>query len=327
MLPTVFLLGAQKCGTTSLNADLHKAFPELLAAERVLPRKGWTTKKELHMFDDRKMVALGLARYAACFPSCTDTPRVFAMDSTPNYLMAPSASEDMWRMYPARLRSQMRFLVVLRDPTVRFKSFFGHFVAGTEPGLDVNRFAHRTISTTLECAQRERVDANNSVALHASKCRIGNPLCGGLYAAQLARWLAYYESSQFAIVSFRAYVTQTDAVFRQIGSFLGLEARTAATLGARERTEGDAPQAVPSIRAHGREAMKASWINSQPQHALDPDARQALDMFYEPSIRDLGALLREHTNKGMAVLPRGVYDAVLAATSPLETAREVLSVQ
>jgi hypothetical protein len=34
MLPTVFLLGAQKCGTTSLSVHLCKAFPQLSAGKR-----------------------------------------------------------------------------------------------------------------------------------------------------------------------------------------------------------------------------------------------------------------------------------------------------
>jgi hypothetical protein len=180
------------------------------------------------------------------------------------------------------------------------------------------------------------VDAKNSVALLASRCSNTTPLRGGFYAAQLALYLAYYESSQFAVISFRGYLTQTDAMLRQVGSLLGLESHInrpqlaalgSAMLGALAQTDGDAPQAVhSSIRAHAR-TMKASRHNTAAlPHSLDPDAHRALDMFYEPSIRDLGVLLHEHTNKGMAVLPRGIFYAVCAATSPLETARALLSV-
>jgi hypothetical protein len=82
------------------------------------------------MFDDPRMVALGLGRYAFCFPWCNNTRRVLAMDSTPNYLLEPSASANMWRLYPSSLRSQMRFLVILRDPTVRFKAILATLSRG-----------------------------------------------------------------------------------------------------------------------------------------------------------------------------------------------------
>ena len=69
-LPTVFLLGGEKCGSTSLAFALSR-HPQIQMARHALPGEPAFFRKELHFFDDDLRYTRGLSFYAAHFPRCT----------------------------------------------------------------------------------------------------------------------------------------------------------------------------------------------------------------------------------------------------------------
>jgi len=93
-LPTVFLLGIQKGGTTTLMADmkesisvlLHPAQPKEWPIERGKQWKGGGGK-EIHFFDHRERFAQGAELYSAYFPPCADVRAagLVPFDGTPDY--------------------------------------------------------------------------------------------------------------------------------------------------------------------------------------------------------------------------------------------------
>ena len=68
-LPSVYLLGGEKCGSTSLAFALSR-HPQIQLARHALPGEPAFYRKEIHFFDDDLRYARGLGFYAAHFPHC-----------------------------------------------------------------------------------------------------------------------------------------------------------------------------------------------------------------------------------------------------------------
>merc|ERR1711871_696916 len=71
-LPSVFLLGGEKCGSTSLAFALAR-HPGIQMARHALPGEPAYFRKEVHFFDDDLRFTRGLGFYAAHFPRCART--------------------------------------------------------------------------------------------------------------------------------------------------------------------------------------------------------------------------------------------------------------
>ncbi|MDP3894822.1 sulfotransferase domain-containing protein [Nocardioides sp.] len=105
-LPTFVILGAQKCGTSTLTATLRQH-----------PQVSMSRPKELHFFDRHHQ--RGLEWYADQF---TPKPGETAIgEATPVYLYDAEARHRMDQMLPGA-----RTVVILRDPIKRAYSHFWH---------------------------------------------------------------------------------------------------------------------------------------------------------------------------------------------------------
>lgn len=105
-LPTFIIVGAQKCGTSSLSATL-----------RGHSQVHMSRPKELHFFD--RNFEQGLDFYATQFKPL---PQHLAIgEATPSYLYDAEARERISAMLP-----EVRLVVILRDPVKRAYSHFWH---------------------------------------------------------------------------------------------------------------------------------------------------------------------------------------------------------
>lgn len=109
MLPNLIIIGAQKCGTTSLHyyLSLH---PHIVMSK----------EKELDFFVAEKRWPKGLAWYESCF---TGAARVYG-ESSPNYTNYP-----YFRGVPARMHAVVpaaKLIYVVRDPLERMISSYIH---------------------------------------------------------------------------------------------------------------------------------------------------------------------------------------------------------
>ena len=110
----IFVIGAQKCGTSSIFETLRR-HPAVTSA--VDPESGRVIKEP--NFFSAPNWSKGFAWYSALFP---DTSRV-ALDATPEYMTHPHAISMMARMFP-----QCRVIVTLRDPVQRALSAYNHYM-------------------------------------------------------------------------------------------------------------------------------------------------------------------------------------------------------
>ncbi|WP_424930553.1 sulfotransferase family protein [Amaricoccus tamworthensis] len=110
--PSVFVLGAQKCGTTTV-ADLLAAQPEIFVP----------SVKETYFFCDEELWARGVDWYRSEFyrPSATGEARIFC-DATPFYLASAEAIDRL----AGNSGADARFIVTLRDPVKRAYSAYWH---------------------------------------------------------------------------------------------------------------------------------------------------------------------------------------------------------
>jgi hypothetical protein len=200
-IPTVFLPGAAKCGTTSLFRDLRAVTPGLITASPPISNRGgrWPNRlwKEVNFFNKDAFYSKGMGGYALRYPAC---PAVGsgrkAIDSTPDYMRCPDVVARIHRSYPSDLRPQLRFIVILRDPTERLRSWYDHLVR-SRTNLPVGPWAMKGLNELLACAARHDIDAREG-AFYGSECSHlspGTPLCvhpiaAGLYAPQVIAIIA-----------------------------------------------------------------------------------------------------------------------------------------
>eukprot|EP00316_Scyphosphaera_apsteinii_P020376 CAMPEP_0119308834 /NCGR_PEP_ID=MMETSP1333-20130426/12799_1 /TAXON_ID=418940 /ORGANISM="Scyphosphaera apsteinii, Strain RCC1455" /LENGTH=366 /DNA_ID=CAMNT_0007312699 /DNA_START=138 /DNA_END=1238 /DNA_ORIENTATION=- len=125
-LPSLFLLGAQKCATSSLATQLFEEW----GVSRGAPFHDghqWSDSKEHHFFDDEARTPKGLSYYAKSFNHCGD----FTVDATPNYFFPDpfnnKAIDHIANMYGRERIERTTFAVLLCDPIQRAQSAWYHF--------------------------------------------------------------------------------------------------------------------------------------------------------------------------------------------------------
>ena len=224
ILPSIFLLGAQKAGSTSLFSSLHKDLQGAVAATP-LPGDPSYYSKELHIFDDAERSRHSLELFSEYFPRCSgaqESPMV-GLDGTPNYLMDTSAPARAHQAYAERAALSPRqlagltFVVVLRDPVDRFLSWVGHknrlpskeHVFSGDTGVGVQR--------AFKTCMPPRADHDDEMCR-----RFGYALLNGIYRAGIERWVAAFPSSAFVVTSLQQYVKNTSAVVAAVAHASGL---------------------------------------------------------------------------------------------------------
>ncbi len=128
-LPNVFILGAQKAGTTWLASSMER-HPEIALGRT----------KEAHCFDRPEHAADPEPFYADHF-SESDAPLL--LDGTPNYLCDPDAPALIAKHCP-----DANFIVSLRHPVDRVRSALAHYVATSRlpVGVDQTDYLHRLLA-------------------------------------------------------------------------------------------------------------------------------------------------------------------------------------
>ena len=124
LVPQLFLLGAQKCGTTSLANQLHSEW-RVQGATNFPNKDYFHTWKEVHYFDHGGYT---LENYARHFPACAATG--VTMDATPNYVWVLDQMRAIKHAYgPARM-NRTTFAYLVCDPAQHAQSFWYHFESG-----------------------------------------------------------------------------------------------------------------------------------------------------------------------------------------------------
>ena len=127
MLPSLFIIGGMKCGTTAMIHDLEKfGTPSLDCG--ILNPKGRCSEK--HFFAKSKEVVKGLQEYGKTFSECpsdmTSASQVVSMDKSISYILHPQVPRALVNLYSPSMIQASTFILILRDPVNRLVSEYGH---------------------------------------------------------------------------------------------------------------------------------------------------------------------------------------------------------
>lgn len=186
--PHFLIIGAQKCGTSSL-ANFLRDDPQVF-----LP-----VEKELHFFSrDRETLTEGsISKYLSNFNKAR--PGQFSGEATPNYLPSRFAPEKVLQVAP-----NARLIVILRDPTERAMSAYLH----------AQRMRIFPKSSTFEDVIER--DARESGS------RWTNIVSNGFYFSSLDHWLQHFDENQIHICLLEDFKSRFDSEIKAIYEHLGL---------------------------------------------------------------------------------------------------------
>ena len=243
-LPDFLIIGAQRCGTTSLYRYLVQ-HPQVIGAA---PSKG------VHYFEVHH--ERSLRWYRAHFPTQRRRDRVGGCavtgEASPYYVFHPHGPDRVRAAVP-----NARLIVMVRDPVVRaFSHYQQEYARGFEDA--------ETFEQALElepgrlAGERQRMLADpgyDSPAMqhHAYAAR-------GEYAPQLEAWRARFDPGQLHIVIAEEFFSEPAAAYRGVLEFLGLEM----------------PQRPPQFKAHNARpagGMAAATRDRLAAHFAEPNRR------------------------------------------------------
>jgi Sulfotransferase domain len=289
-LPTFFIVGSPKCGTTAL-AQMLAAHPDVFLSK----------PKEPHFFDAHH--DKGLEPYMEQHFAGWSGAGV-AGEATPSYLAVPYV--------PARIRSAIpaaRLIAILRNPVQRaYSSWWMFHARGMEPlsfeaALRANevRLSDSKSSAVEELDWRAHIEAVS----RGEPIRIRNYLDSGYYSHHIRRYLEHFPREQLKVVLSHDLQRDPETTVREVWRHLGVAddvpftgsraINEAIGAGARPLLAIASAAGVMRLRRVMPDSLKdrvkkrLSAIGKQPP--LDPAMRAYLLQHYAPHNRDLEQLL------------------------------------
>lgn len=191
MLPNLFIVGAQKSGTTSLHYLLESH------REIFFPRR----PQEIHYFDIEENYQRGVGWFESCFDGWRG--ETYCAQTSPLYMYEPLVAERMQALVP-----QARSIFILRNPIHRAYSQYWHEV----------RYGYEELSfrDALE-AEAARLTGGSIARRHFSYVDRGR------YAGQIRRFQEKFEVGQLLFLMQDELKSSPQQVREKVAAFLALE--------------------------------------------------------------------------------------------------------
>jgi len=250
-LPSFLIVGAQRCGTTSMFRTLAQ-HPAVL---KPIQRKG------VHYFDTD--YGKGLRWYRAHFPleltvrsvQKRTGVRPLAFESSPYYMFHPLAGERIAGDLP-----NVKLLVLLRDPVERAYSAYTHELAR---GFETEPFeAALELEPERLRGEAERLAADPGYYSHAHQHNAY--LTRGQYVEQLDGLAKTFGRERMHVVESQDFFERPEAIYSAVLDFLGLPAVTA-----------------PAFERH----------NARPRSRMPASVQARLEQHFQPYDQRLGEWL------------------------------------
>ncbi len=200
MKPDFLIIGAQKCGTSSLLYYLSQ-HPQIAVPD----------KKEIHFFD--KNYQMGTDWYENQFSRKSEAAKITG-EATPYYLFHPHVPQRVALHYP-----EIKIIVLLRNPVDRAYSHFWMIKNRGQENLS-------TFEAAIE-AEAERIEPELAKMLTNPKYRSMahqhySYLSRGKYFEQLQNWFPYFPIFNFCFIKTENLKAKPMLELERLHSFLGI---------------------------------------------------------------------------------------------------------
>jgi hypothetical protein len=204
-LPDFIIIGAQKCGTTSL-------YKYLIQHPQILP----SLKKEVHFFDGGLDPGVdnfekGTPWYSSHFPARINMKAAQkTFEATPAYIFNPLAAKRIYDLIP-----QVKLIALLRNPTERAIS---HYFQEKRKGMES--------LPILEALEKEETRLETSIKAKDYKSDIFRRYSyksRGLYRNQLDRYIEHFPLKQILIIPSEEFFARPDSSLTRVCEFIGVD--------------------------------------------------------------------------------------------------------
>lgn len=205
-LPSFLIIGAMKCGTSSLYHYLSQ-HPQIVEA----------TKKEVHYFDFNN--ELGLPWYRSHFPNqqTLKIQNAITGEASPEYMYHPRAAAQCHLLLP-----KAKIIVMLRDPVERTFSQYSHYKRFGEESLSFEEALEKE-SERLEGAYEnyllDRYYWNWNYFKYGYQAK-------SRYFEQLVPWFRLYGESSIMVINSSDFYAHTRKITNKVFNFLNLDEYT-----------------------------------------------------------------------------------------------------
>lgn len=206
-LPSFYIIGAAKCGTTSL-------YQYLIRHPSVNPGIG----KELHYFEE--LYYRGENWYRTCFPfqfqkslAKINKNKLIAGDCTPKYIDHPLVPERIFKLTP-----NAKFIVMLRNPIDRA---FSHYKMNLK-----HKYEEKSFEDAIKL-EPERIKDQLDFMKQTGKISFDYYLYAyldrGIYVTRLKHWMNIFPKKNFLIIKSEDFYSDPSIEYNRVLKFLDLK--------------------------------------------------------------------------------------------------------
>lgn len=197
-MPEFLIIGAQKCGTTSL-------YNYLIQHPQILP----AAQKEIHFFDIN--YSKGIEWYEAQFPARSPGAGRLSGESSPYYIFHPLVPKRVKKLFP-----EVKLIILLREPVARAWSHYHHEVR--------LGYEHLPFEEAIACEpqrlQGEIEKLNSDETYYSFNHQHYSYLSRGIYIEQLQNWMELFPKKQFLILKSEDFYAAPAQILNQVFEFL-----------------------------------------------------------------------------------------------------------
>lgn len=293
--PDLFIIGAQKCGTTSLN--------NLLFEHKEICSKG---VKEKHYYTESRYLDM-VKEYMAEFSGCKQNQ--VTVDATPKYVVGSEVAERIQASYKPETLAKKKFILLLRDPVARQYSEYQRVLRICFRVIEGDKQLERESTNRTPEEKRVRAEKNCALVMRPAK-KGGKPVglkkenamsfaewvaspfgsyeqARGNYVHQIKHWLTVVKRSQLFILNFQTLVGNTSDAMQRVSSFLNINYQDFLdSAGNANKTKVVLPQPPPSN----------SYVDWLPAF-MDCRTYDMLEEYYNQQNDGLFALINDAVDK------------------------------
>jgi len=206
-LPNIQLIGVQKGGSSAVSRWLYN---EGVCHPAVFKNDPTYFTKEVHFFDHSDRYTQGIEFYANRFFNCSG--HNFTMDATPDYFRYPEKVHATYYEAGGDQLSQLKLILILRDPAARELSLYNHMVNAYMKDEDND-------SWVSEVAAKDGPGVMGFDEYVESFLGHND----SFYAGYLEEWTEYFARDQILVLSYDELLATAELTQDRIRKFLGAD--------------------------------------------------------------------------------------------------------